>query len=100
MLSAKTRLRLQEILSRLASNKHVGLKERIYLHKFADNDQTVASWLDMAQRQKRNLEPKDSLDNLLDGLNLGSPDPEPVFRPDDDDLGEWFSGAPSWLGRS
>jgi len=100
MLSEKTRLRLQEILSRLASNQHVGLNERIDLHKFADNDQTVASWLDMAQRQKNNLESKDSLDNLLDDLNLGSPDPESTFRPNDDDLGEWFSGAPTWLGRS
>jgi len=100
MLSARTRQRLNEILSRLANNQPVELEERVYLHKFADNDQTVASWLDKAQRQKHSVEPKDSLDNLIDNLNLGSADPETAFRPGDEDLGEWFSGAPSWLGRS
>ncbi len=99
MLSAQTRLRLHEILTRLANDQDVDLEERIYLHNLADIDQTVASWLSKAKRQKKNIHSKDSLDNLLDDLNLGSPEPDSNLRPEDD-LGEWFSGAPSWLSRS
>ncbi|HJN33317.1 MAG TPA: hypothetical protein QF700_04290 [Prochlorococcus sp.] len=100
MLSRDTRLRLQEILGRVASNQPVSLSERIYIHKFADRNQTVASWLNRARRMQQRLQPRDGIDQLLDGLDLGSSEPDNDYCSDDEDLGEWFGGAPSWLGRS
>ncbi len=100
MLPTSTRLRLQDILERVAKGNEVNLEERIYLHKFADRDQTVASWLKRAKRLQQKEQSKDGIDHLLNELDLGSPDPQNIYRPEEDDLGEWFGGAPSWLGRS
>ena len=100
MLSRDTRLRLQEILARVASDQPVSLNERIYIHKFADRNQTVATWLHRARREQQKLQPQDGIDQLLDALQLGSSEPDDHYCSEDDDLGEWFGGAPSWLGRS
>jgi len=99
MLSHATRLRLREILDRIGNDQPVSLQERIYLQKFADRDQGVADWLRQARRQ-RSQTPADGLDRLLDGLNLGSGDPDATYRAGEDDLGDWFGGAPGWLRRS
>lgn len=99
MLSPATRLRLRDILDRIGNDQPVSLQERIYLQKFADRDQGVADWLRLARRQ-RNQAPADGLDHLLNGLNLGSGDPDSPYRASEDDLGDWFSGAPGWLRRS
>ena len=48
-------------------------------------------------RNKLNTNP---LDELLNGLDLCSSDPHSTYNPDQEDLGEWFSGAPSWIRRS
>ena len=40
------------------------------------------------------------IDELLNGLDLNSEEPHVTYNPDHDDLGEWFSGAPSWIRRS
>ncbi len=102
MLSTSTRLRLLAILDRVAKGHEVSLSERVYVHKFADRDQTVSSWLKRARRmqQQQQSVDLDSIDNLINDLDLGPSDPNSTFRPDEDDLGEWFGGAPSWLGRS
>ncbi len=100
MLNTSTRLKIQEILNRIANGNEVSLKERIYINKFASSNQNVSDWLRKAsniQRNKRNLHP---IDELLNGLNICSPDPTSTYNPDQDDLGEWFSGAPSWIRRS
>ncbi len=100
MLSTSTRLRLQGILVRLSKGKQVTLEERVFVHKFADRDQTVSSWLKRANRLQQSKQPTDSIENLLDDLDLGFSDPHSTYHPEEDDLGEWFGGAPSWLGRS
>jgi hypothetical protein len=99
MLSTSTRLRLQEILERISSGRPVSLSERVYLQKFADRDRTVASWLRRAQRRQQGP-PADGIDQLLADLDLGSPHPNDGYRPGEDDLGDWFGGAPTWLRRS
>ena len=100
MLSTSSRLRIQNILIRLARDEEVSLHERIYITKFADRDQTVSSWLNKAKKiQKRNAD-FDSIDNLITDLGIGSADPDNLYNPDQQDLGDWFTGAPSWLGRS
>ena len=100
MLSTATRLRLQEILLRIANQREVSLNERVYLHKFADRDQTVARWLHRARKMQLKNGSTEGVDKLLEDLSLGSTDPQENFNPENDDLGDWFSGAPSWLGRS
>ena len=102
MLSTSTRLRLRGILDRVAKGQEVSLTERVYVHKFADHDQTVSSWLKRARRLQQQKEEfsADSIENLINDLDLGPTDPNSAYCPDEDDLGEWFGGAPSWLGRS
>ncbi len=100
MLSNETRKRLERILSRLAANKPVTLQERIYLNKYADKDQTISSLISKAKRQKQNNVTEDGIDRLVNELDLGSPDPDTCFRSNENDLGEWFCGAPSWVTRS
>ena len=100
MLTTSSRLRIQEILSRIAVGDKVTLEERIYINKYAAKNQNVSSWLrkaSLSQRSKHNSNP---IDKLLNGLDLCSEDPHSTFNPDQDDLGEWFSGAPSWIRRS
>ncbi len=100
MLTPNTRLRLQEIIGRIADSHPVSLQERIYVQKFADRDASVWSWLRRAQRQQRLGTPAPGLDQFLAEMDLGEPSQARDFDPRRDDLGDWFSGAPNWLRRS
>ena len=100
MLTTSSRLRIQEILTRLSKGNPVTLKERIYINKYATKNQNVSSWLRKASRIQRNQASSNPIDELLDGLDLSSDEPHSTFNPDRDDLGEWFSGSPSWIRRS
>ena len=100
MLTTSSRLRIQEILTRLSMGNQVTLEERIYINKYATKNQNVSSWLRKASRIQRNQPISNPIDELLDGLDLSSDEPHSAFNPDRDDLGEWFSGSPSWIRRS
>tara|TARA_Y100001968_G_C18791978_1_gene451596 strand:- start:117 stop:419 length:303 start_codon:yes stop_codon:yes gene_type:complete len=100
MLTTSTRLRIQEILTRIAKGKEVTLNERIYINKYASNNQNVSAWLRKASYLQRNKLIPNATEELLNGLDLCSSDPYSTFDPEQDDLGEWFSGAPSWIRRS
>lgn len=100
MLTPKTRLRLQDIIERIANSEPVSLQERIYLQKFADRDPGVWSWLRRARRRQQEGVPREGLDRFLDQMDLGEVGPDGAFDPRRHDLGDWFTGAPSWLRRS
>ncbi len=100
MLTTSSRLRVQEILTRISMGNLVTLKERIYINKFAAKNQNVSNWLRKASRMQRNQIISNPIDELLNDLDLCSEDPHSSYNPDQDDLGEWFSGAPSWIRRS
>ena len=100
MLTTSTRLRIQEILTRLSKGKNVTLEERIYINKYATKNQNVSSWLRKASCIQRKQPILNEIDELLNGLDLNSDDPHSSYNPNRDDLGEWFSGAPSWIRRS
>ena len=100
MLTTSTRVRIQEILTRIARGNEVSLKERIYINKYACRDQNVSAWLRKASYLQRNQLNSNPIDELIDGLDLCSSDPHSTYNPDQDDLGEWFSGAPEWIRRS
>ena len=100
MLSTSTRLRIQEILTRISRGSKVTLEERIYINKYASKNQNVSSWLRKASRIQRNKPISNPIDELLDGLDLSSGEPNSTYNPNSDDLGEWFCGSPSWIRRS
>ena len=100
MLTSSTRIRIQEILTRIAREQEVTLEERIYINKFASRNQNVSNWLRKASYLQRNKISCDPIEELLNGLDLCSSDPHSTYNPDKDDLGDWFSGAPSWIRRS
>tara|TARA_Y100001968_G_scaffold249055_1_gene233720 strand:- start:147 stop:449 length:303 start_codon:yes stop_codon:yes gene_type:complete len=100
MLTTSTRVRIQEILTRMAKGNKVSLEERIYINKHASRNQNVSSWLRKASHFQRNPPNSHPIDQLINGLDLCSSDPHSTYNPDQDDLGEWFSGAPSWIRRS
>tara|TARA_Y100001968_G_C18927490_1_gene512653 strand:+ start:352 stop:600 length:249 start_codon:yes stop_codon:yes gene_type:complete len=79
---------------------NVTLEERIYINKYATKNQNVSSWLRKASRIQRNLPIANPIDELLNGLDLSPDEPHSTYNPDQDDLGEWFSGSPSWIRRS
>ena len=100
MLTTTSRLRIQEILTRLSMGKQVTLEERIYINKYATKNQNVSSWLRKASRIQRQEPNTNQIDELLNGLDLVPDEPQVTYNPDHDDLGEWFTGAPSWIRRS
>ncbi len=100
MLTTSSRLRIQEILTRLSMGNQVTLEERIYINKYATKNQNVSSWLRQAICIQRNKDISNPIDELLNGLDLISDEPNSSYDPDRDDLGEWFSGSPSWIRRS
>ena len=100
MLTSTSRLRIQEILTRISTGKKVTLEERIYINKYATRNQNVSSWLRKASRIQRQEKINNQIDELLNGLDLSADEPHVTYNPDHDDLGEWFSGAPSWIRRS
>ena len=100
MLTTSSRLRIQEILTRLSMGNQVTLEERIYINKYAEKNQNVSSWLRKASLMQRKKPTANQIDELLNGLDLSSDEPHSSYNPDLDDLGEWFSGAPSWVRRS
>ena len=100
MLTTSSRLRIQDILARISIGKQVTLEERIYINKYATKNHNVSSWLRKAIRLQRNNPISNPIDELLNELDLSSDEPHSTFNPDQDDLGEWFSGAPSWIRRS
>ena len=100
MISSKTIRYIKEVLKRLSSGDSVTLEERIYIQKAADEDQKVSSWLKRARRLQDGEELKSSVDKLINDLDLGPLDSDSLYKPNPDDLGNWFTGAPSWVSRS
>ncbi len=100
MFSTSTLKQVKEILRKISTMQEVSLEERLFVQKLANKDQRINSWLKQARRLNQSQESSDGIDDLLNGLNLGDVEPNSFFKPGQDDLGEWFSGAPAWIVRS
>ena len=96
MLTTATRLRIQDILRRVAQGQSVSLQDRIYVNKFAEHDRTVNSWVNRARRMQLQQAPSKGLDGFLTDLDLGSEEEGDQYR---GDLGDWFGNASPWLRR-
>ena len=93
MLSTTTRLRLEDIAARIAVGLNVTFEEMQWATKWSEANRSAAEILRRARRRAINGEPqRGSLDELIDGLDLGDPDPSNhLIGPQDPvDLAEWF----------
>ena len=101
LLSNAKRLKIQGIIKRIAQDKSITLKERIYVEKFAHHNSTISLWLKKANSFRRNGVKTDcEIDNLLQLFGIDGLNKEDHFNPNEDDISDWFSGAPDWLRRS
>ena len=101
MLSTQTRLKVEFLCGRIEHGEPIGLTDMTWLTKWAKSNRSVHEMLTRARRRAINgLPAPGSLDELLDGLNLGDPDPENHLTGESsiDDLANFFR-ADEWLRR-
>ena len=100
-LTNKNRLKIKDILNRIAENKKVSLKERIYLEKLSKHNSTIWTWLKKANSMRRyGKQNADGINGLIQNLGLDGLETENHFDPQNDNLADWFSGSPDWVRRS
>ena len=101
LLSNQKRIKIYRIIQRIAQDKSISLEERIYVEKFAQHNSTISLWLKKANSFRRNgVKNDDGIDSLLQSLGIDGLDKENHFKPNEDDISDWFGGAPDWLRRS
>jgi len=101
LLSNQNRLKIQGIIKRIAQDRSISLEERIYVEKFAHHNSTISLWFKKANSFRRNGKKNDGgIDSLLQSFGIDGLNKENHFNPNEDDISDWFSGAPSWLRRS
>ena len=93
MLSPKYRLRLETICEKIVAGETVELSEMIWADKLAKANRSAGEMLRRARRRSLNPDmPEGGLDDFLNKLDLGDPDPtnhRTGFQ-DCDDILEWF----------
>jgi hypothetical protein len=93
MLSTDVRLRLAAICDRIANHSEVSFEEMTWAQKWADHNRVAQKMLSQARRVSAQGKPaRGSLDELLNDLDLGNPDPSShlVGPQDPIDLANWF----------
>jgi hypothetical protein len=76
MLSTQTRLQAEAICTKIATGQPVELRDMVWLEKWAKAHRSVRDMLAWSRRRAINGVPEPgTLDDLLDRLNLGEPDP-------------------------
>ncbi len=101
LISNQKRLKIQGIIKKIAQDKLITLEERIYVEKFAQHNSTISLWLRKANSFRRNgIKNDGGIDNLLQSFGIDGLNEESHFKPNEDDISDWFGGAPSWLRRS
>ena len=92
MFSTQYRLRLEFICSKIANKEEVQLDDMIWAEKLAKRHTTARDWLNQARRQaSQNIE-EGSVDDFMNRMGLGDPDPSNYKTGFDgaDDINEWF----------
>jgi hypothetical protein len=76
MLSTAYRLRLENICDRIVKGESVELNDIIWAEKLAKANRSAATILRQARRKAMNPNmSEDSLDGLMNALDIGDPDP-------------------------
>ena len=101
LISNPKRIKIQGIIKRIAQDKSITLEERIYVEKFAHNNSTISLWLKKANSLRRDgIKNDNGIDNLLQSFGIDGLNKENHFNSDEDDISDWFGGAPGWLRKS
>jgi succinylglutamate desuccinylase len=93
LISTKLRLQLEEICQRIELGQEVSFYDMNLIQKCANTNRTV---YDMLQRSRRRAAQgtfqKGSLDEFLDQMNIGNPDPQTHITGESsiDDLANFF----------
>ena len=75
MLSTQYRLRLEFICKRISNNEEVKLEDMIWAEKLAKRHTTARDWLNKARRYAANDIQEGSMDDFMNRMGLGDPDP-------------------------
>ena len=76
MLSTQYRLKLEGICNKIVSGESVELSEMIWAEKIAKANRSAATLLRQARRRAANPNMQEgSLDDFMNALDLGDPDP-------------------------
>jgi len=75
MLSTQYRLRLEFICKKIANKEEVKLDDMVWAQKLAKSHTTARDWLDKARRQAAQDIEEGSMDDFMNRMGLGDPDP-------------------------
>ena len=75
MLSTQYRLRLEFICKKIANKEEVKLEDMIWAEKLAKRHTTARDWLNKARRQAAQDIQEGSMDDFMNKMGLGDPDP-------------------------
>ena len=92
MLSTQYRLRLEGICKKISNNEEVGLEDMIWAEKLAKSYTTARDWLNKARRQSAQDIQEGSMDDFMNKMGLGDPDPS-NYRSgfgSADEIVDWF----------
>ena len=92
MLSTQYRLRLESICQSIADKQQVPLEDLIWAEKLAKAHTTARDWLNKARRQAAQDIQEGTVDDFLNKMGLGDPDPS-NYKTDFDgaeDINDWF----------
>lgn len=96
VLSTQTRLKVQFLCARIERGEPVELSDMAWLQKWAKTHRSVRDMLSKARRRAINGVPEPgTIDDLLDQLNLGEPDPSRHITGQSsiDDLADFFTNG-------
>ena len=100
-LTNRTRLKIKDIVKRIAEDEEVSLEERIFLEKLAKHNSTIWTWLKKANSLRRyGKQNSAGINGLIQNLGLDGLETENHFDPKKYDIADWFSGSPYWVRRS
>jgi len=92
MLSTAYRLRLESICTCIANKEQVPLEDMIWAEKLAKAHTTAREWLNKARRQAAQDIQEGSMDDFMNKMGLGDPDPSNYKTGFDgaDEIVDWF----------
>ena len=92
MLSTQYRLRLEFICKKIANKEEVKLDDMIWAEKLAKRHTTARDWLNKARRQAAQDIQEGSMDDFMNKMGLGDPDPSNYKKGFDgaDEIVDWF----------
>jgi len=93
MLSTQYRLRLEFICKKIANKEEVKLEDMIWAEKLSKANTTAREWLKKARRQALQDIQEGTMDDFMNRMGLGDPDPSNHRTGFDsaDDINDWFN---------